>query len=306
MQTSRCSRFVLYAISQTEVPLGVSPCHEWTVPCKQSFIIVNNAEDNKRQVGARGSCVCPSASSCAHRFSPTGFAACVMTCIGKGHANYALKWIVASPDQARDLQQDWPSGTRAVPGGAGGPSVPGTTGAAALTNLPAQVARQTAVQLVGMPPAAHQSNDATHGSPFDPKPYPAPVLPSASARGPLSPSSRLGSASGGLPPLLQGWGALVREPTDPGGTLSQLQGWGSPVRGTTSIGGTIIPGGSPALPQGWALPPGAAGSRAQALPSWAPAHVGGWLSPPSLLSPPAGSMHPVLLVRAGSLGRMAS
>ena len=170
--------------------------------------------------------------------------------------------------------------------------------AAALLKLTAQPANQPATQLVGAPLAPHHSNDTHLGSLFSPKPYPAPVLPSASARGPLSPSSRLGSASGALPPLPQGWGSPVRGPADPSGSPTQPQGWGSPATGASAVGGTATSGGGPAVPQGWASPPSAAHSRAPALPGWGPAHAGGWLSPPALLSLPAGSLHPALLVRA--------
>lgn len=213
----------------------------------------------------------------------------------------------ASPDRARDLQHERHSGTQAaaVADAAAGPNASGTTVAAALLELTAQPAYQAATQLVGALSAVVQSNDAHLGSLFSPKPYPAPVLPSASARGPLSPSSRLGSASGALPPLLQGWGSPVRGPGDPSGNPSQPQGWGSPVRGASAIDGTATYAGGPALPQGWASPTGAAHSRAPALPGWGPAHAGGWLSPPALLSPPAGSLHPALLVRAAFLDHMA-
>lgn len=208
----------------------------------------------------------------------------------------------ASPDRARDLRHDRHSGAQAaVSSATAGSNISGTTIAAALLKLTAQPAYQTAPQLVGTLPAAVQSSDPHLGSPFSPKPYPAPVLPSTSARGPLSPSSRLGSASGALPPLPQGWGSPVRGPADAGGNPFQPQGWGSPVRGASAVGGTPTSGGALALPHGWASPPSAAHSREPALPGWPPGHAGGWLSPPALLSPPAGGLHPALLVRAGLL-----
>lgn len=171
--------------------------------------------------------------------------------------------------------------------------------AASVVVPPPQGLRQSAVLLPTSPPPAYGAYP-TLPAPYDIDPRLAHTLPSLPAgRGPLAPSSRLGSASSttgqGLPPSPQVLGLGLAAGS---GSAAALQDWDS-----SSAAGRGIPRvpqgwssppaaglGNPLAPQGWGSPPAAGFGNTLAPKAWSslPAvGLGSILVAPGWSSPPA-------------------